>query len=104
MALQDDLSSRVSKTGAKGILIDISALELVDSFVGRILAEIAAIAKLMDAETVVAGMRPAVAITLVELGVPLTGLKTALNMDQGMRVLREAVGANKETEDGRPRR
>lgn len=96
LALQEDLSNHVSRTRAKGVLIDISSLQVVDSFVGRILAEIASVARLLGAETVVAGMQPAVAITLVELGVPLRGLRTALDMDQGMRLLREAVEASQE--------
>lgn len=96
LALQEDLSNHVSRTRAQGVLIDVSSLQVVDSFVGRILAEIASVARLLGAETVVAGMQPAVAITLVELGVPLKGLRTALDVDQGMRLLREAVQATQE--------
>lgn len=91
MTLQDDLTTRLAKTGARGVLIDISALEIVDSFIGRALAQIAGISRVMDATTVLTGMRPAVAITLVELGVTLTGIKTALNVDKGMRLLRESL-------------
>lgn len=91
MTLQDDLTNKLAKTGARGVLIDISALEIVDSFIGRALAQIAGISRVMDATTVLTGMRPAVAITLVELGVTLVGIKTALNVDKGMRLLRESL-------------
>jgi rsbT antagonist protein RsbS len=91
MQLQDDLTGKLAKTGARGVLIDISALEIVDSFIGRALAQIAGISRVMDATTVLTGMRPAVAITLVELGVTLAGIKTALNVDKGMRLLRESL-------------
>ena len=91
MTLQDDLTTKLAKTGARGVLIDISALEIVDSFIGRALAQIAGISRVMDATTVLTGMRPAVAITLVELGVTLTGIKTALNVDKGMRLLRDSL-------------
>jgi len=91
LTLQDDLTVKLSKTRAKGVLIDISALEIVDSFIGRSLANIAGIARVMDATTVLVGMRPAVAITLVELGMSLQGIRTALNVDKGMLLLREAV-------------
>jgi rsbT antagonist protein RsbS len=87
MALQDDLASKISKTGAKGVLIDISALEIVDSFVGRMLASISGISRILDATTVVVGMQPAVAITLVELGLSLEGVRTALNVESGMELL-----------------
>ena len=89
LALQDDLANKISKTGAKGVLIDISALEIVDSFVGRMLASISGIARILDAATVVVGMQPAVAITLVELGLSLEGVRTALNVEQGMQLLHE---------------
>jgi rsbT antagonist protein RsbS len=92
MALQDDLTNKLAKTGARGLLIDISGLEIVDSFIGRSLAQIAGIARVMDAATVLVGMRPAVAITLVELGMTLPDIKTALDVDKGMLVLRDSLG------------
>ena len=85
--LQDDLTNRISQTGAKGVLIDISSLEIVDSFIGRMLGNIASMSKVLDADTVVVGMQPAVAITLVELGMSLAGVRTALNVDAGMELL-----------------
>jgi rsbT antagonist protein RsbS len=91
MALQDDLTNQISDTGARGVLIDISSLEIVDSFIGRTLGNIAAMSRVLDAQTVVVGMQPAVAITLVELGMSLQGVRTALNVDAGIEVLREAV-------------
>lgn len=91
LALQEDLSQRLSGSGAQGVLIDISGLDVVDSFMGRVIANIASVARLMDAETVVVGMRPAVAMTLVELGLTLPGVRTALDIDQGMRQLRRVV-------------
>jgi rsbT antagonist protein RsbS len=87
LALQDDLATRIAATGAKGVLIDISALEIVDSFVGRMLASISGISRILDATTVVVGMQPAVAITLVELGLSLEGVRTALNVERGMELL-----------------
>ena len=87
LALQDDLSQMIERTGANGVLIDISALEIVDSFVGRMLASISGIAAVLDATVVVVGMQPAVAITLVELGLSLEGVRTALNVERGMQML-----------------
>jgi rsbT antagonist protein RsbS len=87
MTLQDDLTTRIVKDRAKGVLIDISALDLVDSFIGRMINNIAAMAKILDADTVLVGMQPAVAITLVELGLTLEGVKTALNIERGMTML-----------------
>ena len=92
LALQDDLANKISNSGARGVLIDISALEIVDSFVGRMLASISGIARIMDATTVVVGMQPAVAITLVELGLSLQGVRTALNVEKGMDLLRQSRG------------
>jgi rsbT antagonist protein RsbS len=91
LTLQDDLTDRIVKTHAKGVLIDISSLEVVDSFIGRMLGNIAAMSKVLDAETVVVGMRPAVAITLVELGLSLKGVRTALNVEKGMIALEQSI-------------
>lgn len=88
MALQEDLTDRIAATRARGVLIDISSLEIVDSFIGRMLDQIAAMSRILDAETVVVGMRPAVAITLVELGLAMKGVKTALNVERGMDLIR----------------
>ncbi len=89
LRLQDDLTERIVSAKARGVLIDISGLEMVDSFIGRMLANIALMARVLDAETIVVGMQPAVAITLVELGLSLPGVRTALNVDLGMEMLEE---------------
>jgi len=91
LALQDDLTAKVAKTNARGVLIDISSLEIVDSFIGRMLANISGMARILDAETVLTGMQPAVAITLVELGLSLPGIRTALNVERGMEMLRTTL-------------
>lgn len=112
LQLQDDLTERIVQYGARGVLIDISALEVVDSFIGRMLGNIASMSRVLDAQTVVVGMRPAVAITLVELGMSLPGIRTALNVERGMEILRRDVArikdaieveqeAAEETEGGR---
>ena len=88
LRLQEDLAEKIVATGAHGVIIDITALDIVDSFVGRMLATVASVSRVLDAETVVVGMRPAVAITLVELGLPLRGIRTALNVELGLRMLR----------------
>ena len=100
LTLQDDLTSMIERSGARGVLIDISALEMVDSFIGRMIASISGMSRILDASTVLVGMRPAVAITLVELGLSLAGVQTALNVERGMQRLREAMtNADSEIEE-----
>ena len=93
MQLQDDLTEKITRHASRGVLIDISALEMVDSFMGRMVANIAAMASILDAHTVVTGMQPAVAITLVELGMSLSGVRTALTVERAMDMLRESLGS-----------
>jgi rsbT antagonist protein RsbS len=102
IALQEDLAEKISATGASGVVIDISAVEIVDSFIGRMFATIASISRLFDADTVVVGMRPAVAITLVELGLSLGEVRTALDLERGMRILRSLRGQRRGLLDGGP--
>jgi len=91
LRLQDDLTAAIARHGSRGVLIDISALEIVDSFMGRMIADISGMARILDAKTVLVGMQPAVAITLVELGLSLPGIATALNVERGMQLLRTAL-------------
>src|SRR5437660_1567284 len=100
LTLQDDLTGRIAETNARGVLIDISALEIVDSFIGRMIANISGMARVLDAQTVVVGMQPAVAITLVELGLSLPGVRTALNVERGMNLLRTSL-ESQDRENGR---
>jgi rsbT antagonist protein RsbS len=104
LTLQDDLTAMISQSGARGVLIDISSLDVVDSFIGRMLANIAQMSRVLDAQTVVTGMRPAVAITLVELGMTLTGVVTALNVERGMHLLRSLLAGEQrdEVDDATP--
>ena len=104
LTLQDDLTTRLHQTGARGVLIDISSVDIVDSFMGRMLADLSAMAKIMDAEIVVVGMQPAVAITLVELGLSLPGIRTALDVERGMALLRASLGdeLQEETSEDEP--
>ena len=97
--LEADLVQMVNKTSARGVLIDISAVSIVDSFMGRIIGNIASMSKILDAETVVVGMQPAVAITLIELGLPLKGVHTALNVEKGMKLLKEMIGPLQDEDD-----
>ena len=99
IGLQERVLSELERTGARGVLMDISLLEMVDSFIGRMLSDIAAMARIMDARTVVAGMRPAVAITLVELGLELRGVETVLNVDEGIKLLRDEFGVRDDEEE-----
>jgi rsbT antagonist protein RsbS len=98
MSLQDELTNKVVSTRARGVMIDISSLEIVDSFIGRMLNNIAAMSRVLDATTVVVGMRPAVAITLVELGLQLTGVRTALNVDAGLALIRRIIDEQERTD------
>jgi rsbT antagonist protein RsbS len=98
-ALQDDLTNKIARFNAKGVLIDISSLDIVDSFIGRMLANTSAMARVLDAQTVVVGMQPAVAITLVELGLNLSGVQTALDVEKGMEMLRRSIGVPDLDED-----
>jgi rsbT antagonist protein RsbS len=100
LTLQDDLTSQIVQHGSRGVLIDISALEMVDSFIGRMLGSIAGMANLLDASTVIVGMRPSVAITLVELGMSLQGIRTALDVEKGMACLRSAVADSESGDAG----
>jgi rsbT antagonist protein RsbS len=99
MSLQEDLTAQIAKYGSRGVLIDISSLEIVDSFIGRMLANIAAMSRVLDAQTVLTGMQPAVAITLVELGMALPGIKTALNVERGMELLKAYLNQDAEPEE-----
>ena len=99
LTLEADLVQMVNKTGAKGVLIDISAVSIVDSFMGRIIGNIASMSKILDAQTVVVGMQPAVAITLIELGLPLKGVHTALDMERGMNLLRSMIDFEEDDDD-----
>jgi rsbT antagonist protein RsbS len=100
LILQDELTNRVVKDSVRGVLIDISTLDIVDSFIGRMLSNIAGMARVLDAETVVVGMQPSVAITLVELGLSLPGIRTALNVDRGMELLKASIQAQDEAARG----
>jgi rsbT antagonist protein RsbS len=99
LTLQDDLTNKIVKAGARGVLIDISSLEVVDSFIGRMIGNIASMSRVLDAQTVVVGMQPAVAITLVELGLSLVGVRTALNVERGMAMLQKQLEAERDDEE-----
>ena len=102
VALQEELAEKIVRTGARGVIIDISAVDIVDSFIGRMFSSIAALSRVLDAETVVAGMRPAVAITLVELGLSLEGVRTALDLEKGLAILARLTRARRPLEDDDP--
>jgi rsbT antagonist protein RsbS len=104
LTLQDDLTAGITRHNARGVLIDISSLEIVDSFIGRMISNIAGMARVLDAHTVVVGMQPAVAITLVELGLSLPGVRTALNVDRGMRLLSQLRDADRRVSEERHER
>jgi rsbT antagonist protein RsbS len=104
LTLQADLAARISETGARGVMLDISSLEIVDSFIGRMISNIAGTSRVLDAETVVVGIQPAVAITLVELGLALPGVRTALNVEKGMAMLREATADLEDADASDPAR
>ena len=99
LSLQEDLTAQIAKYASRGVLIDISSLDIVDSFIGRMLANIAAMSRVLDAQTVLTGMQPAVAITLVELGMALPGIKTALNVERGMELLKAYLNQDVESEE-----
>jgi rsbT antagonist protein RsbS len=99
LTLQDDLTNKIVKAGARGVLIDISSLEVVDSFIGRMIGNIASMSRVLDAQTVVVGMQPAVAITLVELGLSLVGVRTALNVERGMAMLQQQLEDERDDEE-----
>lgn len=99
LALQDDLTNAITNNGSRGVLIDISSLEIVDSFIGRMLGNISSMAQVLDAQTVVVGMQPAVAITLVELGMSFSGVRTALNVEKGMKLLKDSLRSGVEEAD-----
>jgi rsbT antagonist protein RsbS len=94
--LQDNLTTKIVELGAKGVVIDISSVDMIDSFIGRVFANVAAMARVLDAETIVVGMRPEVAITIVELGMTMKGIRTALNVDQGMSILKDLLASSSE--------
>jgi rsbT antagonist protein RsbS len=104
MQLQEDLTSKIVETQARGVLIDISGVDVLDSFMGRMLSDLAGMSRILDAQTVVVGMQPAVAITLVELGLPLSGIRTALDVERGMKLLQTSGATGKPRDDDADRR